>query len=89
MNKHRFLGKLKNNQKNVRFADFTALLEAFGFVRDRTKGSHINYRHGSISALMNVQDAGGKAKPYQVRQFLDLLRKHDLKAEVKSAEIPH
>jgi predicted RNA binding protein YcfA (HicA-like mRNA interferase family) len=55
---------------NVRFADFQRLVEAVGFVPLRTRGSHHIYRHPNTPILLNLQNADGMAKPYQIRQFL-------------------
>ena len=54
--------------QNVAFADFCALLDALGFSHLRTAGSHRIYTHPDVSELVNVQDVGGEAKPYQIRQ---------------------
>jgi len=62
-------------------ADMVTLVEAFGFRRDRTSGSHHIFVHPDIPELVNLQDRRGKAKPYQVRQFLDLVELHDLQME--------
>jgi hypothetical protein len=35
----------------------------------------------SVSELVNLQEAVGKAKPYQVRQFLKLIEEYNLKLE--------
>lgn len=34
-----------------------------------------------MTELLNLQDYRGKAKPYQIRQFLNLLEKHGLDME--------
>jgi predicted RNA binding protein YcfA (HicA-like mRNA interferase family) len=56
-------------------------VEAFGFRLDRTSGSHHIFVHSEIAELVNLQNHRGKAKPYQVRQFLDLVEQHDLQME--------
>ena len=81
MNKCKFLEKLQNNQQNVRYDDFVVLVEAFGFEYDRSKGSHTMYKHTDIPEIVNIQDNQGQAKPYQVRQFLGLIKSHNLKLE--------
>jgi hypothetical protein len=43
------------------------------------EGSHQLFRHAELTQKMNIQDEKGKAKPYQVRQFLKLVEKYDLK----------
>ena len=62
--------KLLVNPQNVRFEDFCKVLEAFGYQRDRVRGSHHIYEHPEASRPLNVQHCRGEAKPYQIRQFL-------------------
>ena len=62
--------KLLVNPQNVHFADFCKVIEAFGYRRDRVKGSHHIYEHPEPSRPLNVQNCRGEAKPYQIRQFL-------------------
>ena len=81
MSKRKLLEKLINNQKNVRYGDFVTLVEAFGFRRTRGEGSHEVYRRPGVAEIVNVQNDGGKAKAYQVRQFLALVAAYDLRLE--------
>jgi len=37
------------------------------------------YVHPRIPELMNIQYVKGKAKPYQVKQFLAIVERHNLK----------
>ena len=69
------------NQNNVRFNDLVVLLEAFGFCFDRKKGSHMIYKRLDIPKIINIQEDKGQAKPYQVRQFLDIIHKYGLSLE--------
>ncbi|HXU10028.1 MAG TPA: type II toxin-antitoxin system HicA family toxin [Blastocatellia bacterium] len=55
------------------------LVEAFGFRLSRVTGSHHIFVHAEIPELVNVQDVGGMAKPYQIRQFLRLVERYNLK----------
>jgi predicted RNA binding protein YcfA (HicA-like mRNA interferase family) len=57
------------------------LAEAFGFRLSRTSGSHHIFIHPGVRELVNVQEVKGKAKPYQVGQFLQLVEKYNLKLE--------
>lgn len=66
---------------NLRFSDLVTVAEAFGFRLDRVSGSHHIFTHPAIPELLNLQNMKGKAKPYQVRQFLALLELHDLQME--------
>jgi predicted RNA binding protein YcfA (HicA-like mRNA interferase family) len=77
--KERLLKKAIASPNNLRFDEFVKLIEAFGYEFDRMEGSHQLFRHAELTQKMNIQDEKGKAKPYQVRQFLKLVEKYDLK----------
>ncbi len=36
------------------------------------------FKHAAVSELLNLQDVGGMAKAYQVRQFLKLVERYNL-----------
>ncbi|HWE38497.1 MAG TPA: type II toxin-antitoxin system HicA family toxin [Isosphaeraceae bacterium] len=78
MNKKKLLRKLLASPNNVRFDDVRGLAEAFGFVLVRVGGSHHIFNHPRIPELLNLQEVSGEAKPYQVRQFLRLVERHNL-----------
>jgi hypothetical protein len=80
VNPRKLLARLAQTQTNVRFGDFTRLVEACGFVLDRHSGtSHRIYKHPAhLDARLNLQPVGGQAKPYQIRQFLALLETYNL-----------
>jgi hypothetical protein len=63
---------------NVRFGDMVTLAEAFGFHLSRTNGSHHIFVHPHVPELLNLQNFKGKAKPYQVRQFVTLVEEYNL-----------
>ena len=65
----------------MRFADAFALAEAFGFRLSRVQGSHHILTHPTIPELLNLQDVRGQANPYQVRQLLQLVERHNLSLE--------
>jgi predicted RNA binding protein YcfA (HicA-like mRNA interferase family) len=67
--------------QNVAFTDIVSLAEGFGFTLDRVKGSHHVFTHGDIPELVNLQEVGGQAKPYQIRQLLRLVEKYNLELE--------
>jgi len=72
--------KLVAGSLDIRFSDFIVLLERFGFVLDRTRGSHHIFIHPGIAELLSVQPRkDGKAKPYQLRQFLKLIEEYSLR----------
>lgn len=78
--------KLVNNQKNVKFNDFVIIVEAFGFILDRIKGSHHTYKHSAVmDAFLQLQPGkNGEAKPYQIKQFLTLVEEYNLRMDGES-----
>ena len=62
----------------MRFGDMVSLVEAFGFRLARTSGSHHIFEHSDLPEIVNLQNAKGKAKLYQVRQFLELIENYNL-----------
>lgn len=81
MNKHKLLEKILAGSKNVRFTDFVNLVEAFGFRLSRIRGSHHIFEHKDIPEILNLQNDKGQVKPYQVRQFLQLVEQYSLALE--------
>lgn len=65
---------------NIAFADIRSLLIHLGF-DERIRGSHHIYRKEGIEEKINMQRAGNKAKPYQVRQIREILLKYHLAGE--------
>lgn len=57
---------------NVEFQDLRALLLWLGF-RETTRGSHHVFRRPGVLERINLQNDGGKAKVYQVRQVRRIL----------------
>ena len=66
-----FVAKMKENPQGVRFNDLAKVCDHY-FGRPRSRGtSHRVYRvPWQGDPRVNIQDAKGKAKPYQVRQVL-------------------
>jgi predicted RNA binding protein YcfA (HicA-like mRNA interferase family) len=59
---------------NARFEDVVHLAEAVGFVRKRTRGSHLVFSHkDDPNVVLTLQDLHGQAKAYQVRQLLNMI----------------
>ena len=67
--------------RNVRFAHFRRLVEAFGFRLKRVSGSHHIFSHPRVPEVANLQEVSGEAKPYQIRQFMRLVERYNLKLE--------
>jgi predicted RNA binding protein YcfA (HicA-like mRNA interferase family) len=81
MNRKKILQKILASSKNIRFSDMVNLVQGFGFTLSRTDGSHHIFTRQDIPELVNLQNIKGQAKPYQIRQFLKLVEKHNLKLE--------
>jgi predicted RNA binding protein YcfA (HicA-like mRNA interferase family) len=81
MNKRNLLLKVLSGSKDIRFDDMVALVKAFGFSPARTHGSHHIFTHPQIDELVNLQEVHGQAKPYQIRQFMKLIERHNLTLE--------
>ncbi|MCG2766839.1 MAG: type II toxin-antitoxin system HicA family toxin [Anaerolineae bacterium] len=78
MKRRKLLQKAISSPKNVRFDEMATLMDAFGFRLSRVKGSHHIFVHPEVRELVNLQNVGGKAKPYQIRQFLRLVERYNL-----------
>ena len=82
MNRKRLLRRLSEGAlHNVAFGDMVNLVEGFGFRLARVSGSHHIFTHQTISELVNLQEVSGEAKPYQIRQFLRLVERYNLRLE--------
>ena len=79
--KQKLLKKILNNTKDVSFSDMVKIVEEFGFEIGRISGSHHIFSHSALSEIVNLQNVGGKAKSYQVKQFIALIEKYDLQME--------
>lgn len=81
MNPEKVLRHIVQGKKGIRFSDFIRLIEAFGFTLDRVSGSHHIFKREGIEEMVNIQDYKGEAKPYQIRQFLEIIEKYGLSLE--------
>jgi len=82
MDPKRLLERLRaGHVQNVRFTDLLDLAKGLGFELDRVRGSHHILRHPAIRRSMNLQEDNRQAKPYQIRQLLDLGKRYNLSLE--------
>ena len=79
MSKRKLLQRILASHHNVKFSDMVSLVVAFGFHLSRVSGSHHIFVHPDVPELVNLQDVGGRAKPYQIGQLLKLVERYDLK----------
>jgi predicted RNA binding protein YcfA (HicA-like mRNA interferase family) len=88
MKARKILVKALSGSKNIRFADFVTLLEAFGFELKRIKGSHHIFKHPDVPELLSIQPSDKQqTKPYQMRQFLRMVEEHNLQIEDEDTEL--
>jgi len=78
MEKEETYRELKERATNVRFEELCRAAGLFGFKFKGGKGSHRVFVREGVKELLNFQDVKGKAKPYQVRQFIKLIEKYSL-----------
>jgi len=57
------------------------VVDSFGFRLSRTNGSHHIFTRPGVYELVNLQNVRGQAKPYQIKQFLTLVERYNLKME--------
>ena len=76
----KLMARLAQGQlQNVAFEDLVRLAQSYGFARARVSGSHHIFIHTDIHELLNLQEVSGQGKPYQIRQFLRLLERYNLR----------
>ena len=78
MNKRKLLAKVLSGSKNLRFSEIVSLTKAFGFRLSRVKGSHHIFVHPNARELVNLQEVDGRAKPYQVKQLMEIVERYNL-----------
>ena len=66
---------------SMSFNEFIRLIEAFGFTHRRTTGSHRIYVRDDIPEQINIQPKGKDMKPYQRKQFRDIVARYDLRLD--------
>lgn len=72
------LDQWRTNSTNVRFSRLCTIAEALGFELKRQTGSHKVYALEGVREILNLQNDKGRAKPYQVEQFIKLVDKYKL-----------
>ncbi len=82
VNRRKLLAKARNNLDGLRFSDLVLLVEWAGFTLRGGEGSHHVYLHPDVPEILGIQRGrDGKAKAYQVRQFLTVFDEHGLSPE--------
>ncbi|MGY6463336.1 toxin HicA [Corynebacterium sp. UMB8791] len=81
---------MKRAPKNVRFADLERVCDHYFESRSSKKTSHRTYKTPwPGDPRVNIQNAKGKAKPYQVNQVLERLRNWARRRKKRSSQHGH
>ena len=74
----KLLEAMRRAPQNVRFTDLAKVCDHYFGAARQQSGSHRVYRTPWVGdPRVNIQNAKGKAKPYQVRQVLQAIEKLD------------
>lgn len=65
------------SDRGIPFDELCGLLRHFGF-DERVRGSHHIFRRGDVEERINLQQDGGQAKPYQVKQVRAVIIRYRL-----------
>jgi len=75
----KLLKAARNRPNNLRFDELCQLAEACGFEWVHGTGSHRVYAREGVVEILNFQPRkDGKAKAYQVRQLLAIIKRYRL-----------
>jgi len=75
----KLLKAAQNRPNNLRFAELCQLAEACEFEWVHGGGSHRVYAREGVDEILNFQPRkDGKAKAYQVRQLLGIIKRYGL-----------
>lgn len=74
--KKKLLKAIRNNPGDIRYDDACRTAELIGFLLRGQSGSHRTYAREGEPVLLNFQNVKGKAKPYQVRQLIEMMDKY-------------
>lgn len=74
--KDKLLERTKNNPDGLSIDEFRTLMKQRGWILDHQSGSHEIW-YSPKSRRLSVQNRQGKAKGYQVKQFLTLLNEEE------------
>lgn len=81
MGSRELLDELKANPKKIRFKRVCQIAEAYGFQTRKGAGSHRVYYRDGVREILNFQNEGGRAKAYQVRQFIKIIENYSLQED--------
>jgi hypothetical protein len=62
---------------DISFSELCTFMNRLGF-EERISGSHHIFTKEGVEEILNLQPKGAQAKPYQVKQVRNLIRKYRL-----------
>jgi hypothetical protein len=78
----RILDAARARPASLSFSELQQLARAAGFSLARISGDHFIYTRPGIPEIINLQPRGRKnAKPYQVRQVVELIDRYRMEIE--------
>lgn len=84
----KFLKRLMNgvSDKDISFSELCGFLRRLGF-EERIRGDHHIFTAESVEEILNLQPQKGLAKPYQVKQVRNLIRKYHLDHNLEADDL--
>ena len=84
----KFLKRLMDGaaDKDISFSELCTLLHRLGF-DERIRGDHHIFFKEGVDEILNLQPRGVQAKPYQVKQVRNLIRKYHLEQARNTGEV--
>lgn len=73
----KLLAAIRNNPKDVRFADACKVAGWLGFVGKGGSGDHRVFQRPGERIALNFQNRKGKIKPYQAWQLIEMMDKYE------------
>lgn len=70
------IAAMRNNPKDVRFADACRVAQAIGFTAKGGSGSHCTFARPGEPIQLNFQDRKGLVPAYQARQLLEMIDRY-------------
>lgn len=72
----KLIAAIRENAKNVRYADACKVAEWLGFTAKGQKGDHNAFAKPGELELLNFQNRKGMINPYQARQLQKMIDKY-------------
>lgn len=71
--------------QKIRYNEFKSLIEHFGFRLASMNRLHNIFVHDKLPSLINLQNIKGDVKAFQIRQFINLIYRYQLRASDEAA----